>query len=460
MQKFYILFSIVTKQQKLILVVAILASFVAFLDGSVINVALPAISKELGGGLTTQQWVVDAYLITLGALMLIAGSFSDLFGRKRILVIGLIGFAVTSILCAIAPNSLFLIVSRALQGVAGALLVPSSLALIISSFSGSLQAKAIGYWTAWTGIAFVIGPLLGGFFVDALSWRLIFAINIVPITITIWLIWYIKKPDIYQKNARIDYIGAILCVIGLGGPVYALIEQSQYGILSPLIYLPFIMGILSFMAFIWYEKHTSQPMLDLDLFKIRNFAIGNIATVAIYAGLSIATFLIAVFVQQTGGYSAFAAGMALLPVTIIMFLLSSHFGALAGKYGPRFFMAAGPMVAAVGFLLMLTVNDAVTYWTQLFPGIVIFGIGLAMTVAPLTSAILGSIDSRKAGVGSAVNNAISRIAGLVAIAAIGVIVGPELSVSGFHRGVVSIALLLVIGGVISAIGITNSKQSA
>ena len=460
MQKFYILFSIVTKQQRLILAVTILASFVAFLDGSVVNVALPAISKELGGGLTTQQWVVDAYLITLGALMLIAGSFSDLFGRKRILVIGLIGFAVTSILCAIAPNSLFLIVSRALQGVAGALLVPSSLALIISSFSGSLQAKAIGYWTAWTGIAFVIGPLLGGFFVDALSWRLIFAINIIPIAITLGLIYCIKHPDIYKKNARIDYIGAILCVIGLGGPVYALIEQSQYGIFSPMIYLPFIIGVLSFIAFIWYEKHISQPMLDLDLFKIRNFAIGNIATVAIYAGLSIATFLIAVFVQQTGGYSAFVAGMALLPVTIIMFLLSSHFGALAGKYGPRFFMAIGPMVAAVGFLLMLTVNDSVTYWTQLFPGIVIFGIGLAMTVAPLTSAILGSIDSRKAGVGSAVNNAISRIAGLVAIAAIGIIVGPELSVSGFHRGVVSIALLLVIGGVISAIGITNSKQSA
>lgn len=449
-----------TKQQRLILAVTILASFVAFLDGSVVNVALPAISKELGGGLTTQQWVVDAYLITLGALMLIAGSFSDLFGRKRILVIGLIGFAVTSILCAIAPNSLFLIISRALQGVAGALLVPSSLALIISSFSGPLQAKAIGYWTAWTGIAFVIGPLLGGFFVDALSWRLIFAINIIPIAITIWLIWYIKKPDIYKKNAHIDYIGAILCVIGLGGPVYALIEQSQYGIFSPMIYLPFIIGVLSFIAFIWYEKHISQPMLDLDLFKIRNFAIGNIATVAIYAGLSIATFLIAVFVQQTGGYSAFAAGMALLPVTIIMFLLSSRFGALAGKYGPRFFMAIGPMVAAGGFLLMLTVNDSVTYWTQLFPGIIIFGIGLAMTVAPLTSAILGSIDSRKAGVGSAVNNAISRIAGLVAIAAIGVIVGPELSVSGFHRGVVSIAILLVIGGIISAIGITNSKQSA
>ena len=456
----YFWFSIVTKQQRLILIVTILASFVAFLDGSVVNVALPAISKELGGGLTTQQWVVDAYLITLGALMLIAGSFSDLFGRKRILVIGLIGFAVTSILCAIAPNSLFLIISRSLQGVTGALLVPSSLALIISSFSGPLQAKAIGYWTAWTGIAFVIGPLLGGFFVDALSWRLIFAINIVPIAITLWLIYYIKRPDVYQKNAKIDYIGTTLCAIGLGGPVYALIEQAQYGLTSPLIYIPFIGGILAFIAFIWYEKHIAQPMLDLDLFKVRNFAIGNIATVAIYAGLSIATFLIAVFVQQTGGYSAFAAGMALLPVTLIMFLLSSRFGALAGKYGPRFFMAVGPIIAAGGFLLMLTVNDSVTYWTQLFPGIVIFGIGLAMTVAPLTSAILGAIDSKKAGIGSAVNNAIARVAGLIAIAAIGVIVGPELSVAGFHRGILSIALLLVIGGIISAIGITNYKQSA
>ncbi len=449
-----------SKQQRLVLIVSILASFVAFLDGSVVSVALPAITEELGGGLTTQQWVVDAYLITLGSLMLVAGSLSDLFGRKKILSIGLVGFLITSILCAVAPSGVFLVIGRALQGIAGALLVPSSLALIISTFSGPAQGKAIGTWTAWTGIAFVVGPLLGGALVDAGSWRLAFAINVLPIAVTLWLIKSLDQSENVRKGVNIDLKGAVLCTFGLGASVYALIEQSHYGWGSPLIYIPFTGGLLSFIYFVWHEYRTAHPMLPLKLFKVRNFSVGNIATAFIYAGLSIATFLITVFVQQRGGYSALQAGMALLPVTIIMFILSPRFGSLAGKYGPRFFMAIGPVVAGLGFLLMLAITESVMYWTQLFPGIVLFGIGLAITVAPLTSAVLGSINSEQSGVGSAVNNAVARVAGLIAIASIGVIVGPHIDIDGFRRGVAVMAALLILGGSISAVGIRNTSPKS
>ncbi len=448
------------KQQRLVLLVSILASFVAFLDGSVVNVALPAIVRDLGGGLVVQQWVVDAYLITLGSLMLVAGSFSDLFGRRKVLSIGLIGFAVTSTLCALAPTGNFLIVSRALQGIAGALLVPSSLALIISAFSGKAQGKAIGTWTAWTGISFIVGPLLGGALIDVFSWRLIFAINLLPIAVTLWLMRGLVQPEREHKAVRIDWLGVIFGAVGLGGPVYGLIEQSHYGWSSPSVYLPIGVGALLFGFFLWYEKNSPAPMLPLKLFAIRNFSAGNLATTSIYAGLSVAIFLIVIFIQQVDGYSALAAGLALLPVTLIMFLLSPRFGALAGIYGPRLFMAVGPLIGAAGFLYMLRVGHPIAYWTQLFPGVVLFGIGLSMTVAPLTAAVLGSIESRQAGIASAINNAISRVAGLLAIAGIGAVVGPNITLDGFHRGVIMTASLLILGGVISAVGIQNNNSPA
>lgn len=419
--------------------------------------ALPAISREFGGSLSIQQWVVDAYLITLGSFMLIAGSLSDLFGRKKILSLGLWGFAAASLLCAIAPSGVFLILARGLQGIAGALLVPSSLALIISAFSGTKQGKAIGTWTAWTGIAFLVGPLLGGVLVDIGSWRLIFAVNILPIALTLWLMSSLKSQEKIQQRGRVDYVGAILCGLGLGGPVYALIEQPHYGWFNPIIYLPLLFGVVCFTAFIQYERTASRPMLPLDLFKIPNFLIGNIATIAIYGALAGALFLITVFVQQVGGYSAVEAGLSLIPVTIIMFILSPRFGALAGRYGPRAFMAAGPILAGVGFLTMLMVDESVNYWSHILPGVLLFGVGLAITVAPLTAAILGSVDPRQAGIGSAVNNAVSRIAGLAAIATIGVITGTSLDLQGFHRGIIMMALLLALGGIISAIGIRNHQ---
>ncbi|MEP6710264.1 MAG: MFS transporter [Candidatus Saccharibacteria bacterium] len=444
------------KQQRLVLLVSILASFVAFLDGSVVSVALPAIVRELGGGLVTQQWVTDAYLITLGALILAAGSFSDIFGRKKILTVGLYGFGVASVLCAIAPTAEFLIVARALQGIAGALLVPSSLALIISSFSGSAQAKAIGSWTAWTGIAFIIGPLVGGLMVDFASWRLVFAINIVPILASAWLLSLLKVQDDQRSKAKIDYLGIILGVMGLGGTVYALIEQMRLGWGNPLVYGTFVIGVIALIIFMWHERRIKQPMLPMELFKVRNFSFGNVATFFIYGALSLQGFLLVIFLQQVAHYSALMAGLASLPVTLLLFVLSSRFGALSGKFGPRFFMTVGPLTSGAGMLLMLRVNETAEYWTHIFPAIMLFGIGLAATVAPLTSAILGSIKSSQAGIGSAVNNAVARIAGLLSIAVIGFFVNASLDLGGFQRGLIVCVVLFVIGGIVSAIGIRNS----
>ena len=446
------------RTQSLILLTAILASFVAFLDGSVVGVALPQISEHLGGGLQTQQWVNDAYLITLGTLILAAGSLSDIFGRKKIITIGLIGFLVTSLLCAVAPSAEVLIIARALQGVAGALLVPSSLALIISAFSGAAQARAIGVWTAWTGVAFIIGPLVGGLLVDLLSWRWIFVINVIPIVVALI---FLKRLDITEKlneSKTIDIPGIILGAFGLGGIVFALIEQGNYGWANPVIWGSCVIGILCFIGFIAHEARTKNPMLPLNLFSVGNFSAGNIATFLIYAALSLQGFILVIFLQQVAGFTATAAGLASLPVTIMMLLLSSRFGALAGKYGPRLFMTLGPIISGLGMLWMLTVQVPLNYWIQLLPGVILFGLGLAITVAPLTSAILGSIKPSQAGIGSAVNNAVSRIAGLIAVAIIGIFVGSELDIGGFHTGVLICAGLLVTGGIVSFIGIKNTPK--
>jgi EmrB/QacA subfamily drug resistance transporter len=448
-----------TTKQRLVLFVAILASFVAFLDGSVVGVALPQMSAQLGGGLVTQQWVNDAYLLTLGTLILAAGSLSDIFGRKRIITIGLIGFLVTSLLCAIAPTSETLIISRGLQGIAGALLVPSSLALIISAFTGPDQGKAIGRWTAWTGIAFIIGPLVGGLLVDFWSWRLIFVINVIPITLALVLLSRLDFTDEIKTRARVDILGIILGAIGLGGIVYALIEQGHYGWASPVIWGAFVVGLLSMAAFLYHESHTKQPMLPLELFSVRNFSVGNVATLFIYAALALQGFVLVIFLQQAAGYPATLAGLVSLPITIIMFFLSSRFGALSGKYGPRLFMAAGPIIAGLGTLYMLTVTIPTNYWTQLLPGIILFGIGLSITVAPLTSAILGSIKPSQAGIGSAVNNAVARIAGLLSVAVIGIFVGSTINLAGFHTGMLLCATMLIIGGIVSAIGIQNNLKA-
>lgn len=447
-----------TRQQRLVLVIAILASFVAFLDGSVVNVALPAMSRELGGGLSTQQWVVDAYLITLGALILVAGSLSDVFGRMFVIRIGLWGFGLTSLACAVAPTVELLVVSRALQGVAGALLVPSSLAMIMSTFRGAPQAKAIGVWTAWTSVAFIAGPIIGGAFVDLLSWRFVFAINVLPIATTLILLTKSESKSERDRTGTIDFAGAVLAVVGIGAPVFSLIEQGNYGWTSPIIWGPMVIGVLAFAGFLWRQATARRPMMPLELFRVRNFAVGNIATLFVYGALGFSSLIIVVFLQQTGHWPATLAGMAVLPITIIMILTSSFFGGLSGKFGPRLFMAVGPIMAGAGHLAMLTVAQDINYWWQLLPGIILIGFGLSITVSPLTAAILGSISEKQSGIGSAINNAIARVAGLVTVAMLGIIVASTLDVDGMHRALLVAAGLLIAGGVVSAIGITNDPR--
>ncbi len=447
-----------TPQQRLVVAIAVLASFVTFLDGTIVNVALPAIDRDLGGGLATQQWVVDAYLITLGALILLAGSVSDAFGRIVVMRWGLIGFGLASLAIALAPTAFFLICARAVQGAAAAFLVPSSLALITSTMRGPLQARAIGVWTALTTSAMVAGPLVGGLFVDHLSWRFAFLINVVPIGITLMLLPRLTSRDHREPGARIDWWGAALCTLGLGLLVSALIEQPRLGWAAPVIWGGLVVGAALLAGFVWRQRVAASPILPLGLFRIRNFTAGNLTTLFVYAALSLNGFVVGIYLQQGAGLSATLAGLASLPGTVLLILLSLRFGALAGRFGPRLFMTAGPLLMAGGSLMLLLVAEPFDYWWQVLPGMVVFGVGLSMTVAPLTSAVLGSVDTTRSGIASAVNNAVARVAGLVAVAVIGAAVG-SLDLDGFHRAAVLTAVLLAVGGVASFLGIRNPRPA-
>ncbi|GAA4486742.1 MFS transporter [Microbacterium panaciterrae] len=440
-----------TPLHRLVIAVAVLASFVTFLDGTVVTVALPAISRELGGGITTQQWTVDAYLITLSALILLAGSVADAYGRVLVMRIGLIAFGIASIAVAAAPTPVVLIIARAAQGAAGALLVPSSLALITAVMRGEVQSRAIGVWTAFTTAAQLVGPLLGGLFVDFMSWRFVFLINVLPIAVTLFLLARLRLPE-QARTTGVDWLSGVLCAVGLGGVVYALIEQPHQGWSSPLILVTAIGGAVLLIVFLLRQRRP-QPLMPLSLFRVRNFAWGNLATLFVYAALSLNGFVIGVYLQQGAGLKATVAGLASLPITILMILLSSRAGRLSGRFGPRVFMAAGPLIMAVGALLLLFVSEQFDYWWQVLPSMIVLGIGLSLTVAPLTSAILGSIDESRSGIASAVNNAVARVAGLLVVAMLSTIVGGTLNLGGFHDAARVTAALMAIGGIVSWIGI-------
>ncbi|WP_453985094.1 MFS transporter [Brevibacterium casei] len=442
-----------------ILWIAVLASFVAFLDGTIVNVALPAIDRELGGGLVTQQWVVDGYFITLGAIMLVAGSISDAYGRSLVMRIGLIGFGIASVIITVAPDPFILIAARMLQGAAGAFLVPSSLALISAHYSGAARAKAIGTWTALTTGAMIVGPLIGGLLVDFASWRFAFLINVIPIAITLWLLRKVPDPPRRDK-AHIDILGAVLSILGLGGMVFGLIEQPRLGWGHPAIPITLLGGGALFILFLLRQRRVSDPILPLDLFRARNFWVGNITTTLMYGALSLNGFVLAIYLQEDAGLTATAAGLASLPTTIMMILFSSTSGRLAGKWGPRLFMAFGPILMGVGSLMLLLVSQDFNYWWQVLPAMIVFGLGLAATVSPLTSTVLGAIEEERSGIASAVNNAISRVAGLIAIALVGTIVGGAIDLTGFHRAAVAVAVLLIAGGLVSLVGIRNPAVPA
>jgi EmrB/QacA subfamily drug resistance transporter len=407
--------------KRLTLIACIMGSGIVMLDGSVVNVALPAIQVALGGGLAAQQWIVNGYLLTLGSLILIGGSLGDLFGERRVFTIGVAGFGAASLLCALSPSIGVLVIARALQGVAGALLVPSSLAVIVNTFPKDERGGAIGTWTAWGAVAGVVGPLAGGELLALGSWRWIFLVNIPFVIACIALIHNVMPASAPREAGarRLDVTGACLCAAGLAGPVFALIEQPRLGWSSPAVIVPLIAGVLIFGLFLVWESRASDPMLPLGLFRRRNFSAGNIETFAMYAGLAILFFFLVLFLQQIAGYSPLKSGLTTLPVTIVMFLFSRRFGALADRYGPRLFMGAGPLVAACGLLLFQGVGVEVSYFKDLLPGLLVFALGLSMTVAPLTAAVLAGAETTQAGIASAVNNAIARVAGLLGTAAVG-----------------------------------------
>ena len=416
-------------RKPLVLVACILGSGMAFLDGTVVNVALPAIADDLNAGLSTQQWVVEAYLLTLGAFLLIGGSLGDIFGRRRVYVAGVAGFGATSVLCAAAPSDTALVVFRALQGIAGAVLVPSTMGIIVAVFERGERGAAIGSWTAWTGIATVIGPLAGGVLVEAASWRWVFLIN-VPLAIATVALTRRALPDDRPEpelRPRLDRWGALLAALGLAGPVFALIEQPLHGWGDPIIWGPLLAGIACLAIFVLVETRERDPMVPLSLFSSRNFAWGNLATLAMYAGLGILFFFLVLFLQQVAGYTPVAAGLALLPVTILMFLLSKRFGAMADRFGPRPFMTLGPVVGAAGLALLLRMDASADYVTQVLPGLLVFGLGLSATVAPLTAAVLGGVEVEHAGIASGINNSIARVAGLLSVAVAGVFVSAQFS---------------------------------
>jgi len=458
----------VTRRQRLTLVAAILGSGVATIDGTIVNVALPAIERDLGGGLTGQQWVSNAYLLTLASLILLGGSLGDIYGERRIFAIGIAAFGVLSVACAVAPTIETLIAARALQGAAGALVTPSSLAIIVGAFAPSERGAAIGSWTAWGGIAAIIGPLAGGWIVDQVSWRWIFALNVPLVLVTLGIILAAVPPAPVRSGRRVDLVGAALCAVGLGGMVFGLIEQPHYGWGSPVIFVPLILGVASFTAFIVYERRAKAPMLELELFTRRNFAVGNVETFTMYAGLGILFFFLVIFLQQVAGYSALESGLATLPVTIVMFVLSRRFGALADRHGPRFFMGAGPLVSTAGVLLLLRTGLHTSYLGDVLPAMLVFALGLALTVSPLVATVLADADEGDAGIASAVNNAVARVAALIGVSVVGVVVAQTLvgdtfaateeSVRAFHQVVLICAVLVAVGGVVGALGIVNPRR--
>jgi EmrB/QacA subfamily drug resistance transporter len=499
------------RRKRLALLAAILGSFVAALDATAVNVALPAIESDLGGGLAGQQWVSNAYLLTLGSLILVGGSLGDLYGERRIFTLGVVGFGIVSVICALAPSIEVLVAARALQGVFGALLTPSALAVIVASFPPDERGAAIGSWTAWGGIAMVIGPLAGGWLIDVATWRWIFAINVPFVVATVVIVrMAVSERPREGPQIHLDYLGATLCALGLAGPVFALIRQPSVGWSSPEVIVPALAGLVMLALFLVHEARTPHPMLPLDLFRRRNFAVGNLETLLMYGGLSAVIFFLVLFLQQVAGYDALQAGLATLPITIVMFTLSRRAGRLADRYGPRWFMGGGPLVAAVGLAMLQRVDAHVDYVTDLLPALLLFSLGLSATVAPLTATVLADADENNAGIASGVNNAIARVAGLLAVAALGAVVAGQFSatideqlvgqrlspagqrivneakdrtlaranpdglppaearvvtqaaedaaVTAFHRGAGIAAALVALGGVLGVVGIRNPRR--
>jgi EmrB/QacA subfamily drug resistance transporter len=446
-----------------ILFATALASGIGFLDATVVNIALPTLGTALDTSVAGLQWIVNAYTLTLASLILIGGSLGDHFGRRRIFVVGTVWFAAASLLCGLATSAPMLIAARALQGVGGALLTPGSLAILQASFAPGDRARAVGAWSGLSGIAAAIGPFVGGWLLGVASWRLIFLINL-PLAVAVVAVALRHVPETHDPTASggLDVLGAALTALGLGGVTWALIEAGEHGA-SVATLAAGLAGLAALACFVVVERRTRQPMLQLDLFRSRQFTAANLVTLIVYASLGIMFFLLVVQLQKVLGYSPLRAGLATLPITGLMLALSARAGMLAERIGPRLPMTIGPLSMAAGFVLLSRVQPGADYVSVILPAVVTFGFGLTLTVAPLTATVLAAADPRHIGVASGVNNAISRGAGMLAIAVIPGLTGltgnayrnPAVFASGFRRAMFIGAALAAAGGVLAWISIRN-----
>ncbi len=452
-----------------VLLATVLGSAMAAIDATVVGIALPAIGHDFHASLATLQWVVTAYTLTLAGLLLFAGALGDKYGRKRLFVIGVVWFAVASLLCGIAPDAPVLIAARAVQGIGAALLTPGSLAIIEASFHPDDRGKAIGAWSGFAGVGTAVGPFLGGWLIQAVSWRLIFVINL-PLAALVVAVALRHVPESRDADAagKLDLTGGALVTAGLVGLTYGLIEGPAKGWTSPAPLAALIAGVLLLAAFIGWERRITAPMLRLDLFRSTQFTAANVATFVVYGALGGTLFLLPIELEQVSRYTALRAGISLLPVTVIMLLLSARSGALAARIGPRLQMSVGPVVVGIGLALFIRVGPSGSYVAYVLPAVVVFGLGLAINVAPLTSTVLAAVPAEHAGMASAVNNDVARAAGLIAVAVLPAAAGltgasylhrNEFS-AGFHTASLISAGLCVGAGVLAAATIRNPRKAA
>jgi EmrB/QacA subfamily drug resistance transporter len=453
-----------TASGRWILVATVLGSGIAGIDATVVNVALPTIGRDLGTGFSAMQWMVTGYTLTLASFILLGGALGDRFGRRRVFVVGVIWFAVASLLCGLAPDAGLLIAARALQGVGGALLTPGSLAILQAAFSGEDRARAIGAWSGLGGVATAIGPFLGGWLVESVSWRWVFLINVPVAAVVVWIaVRHVPETRDQGATGGLDLAGAALGALALAGTTYALIEAPDQGMGSAGVLASGLLGLAAAAAFLAVERRTENPMLPLGIFGNRQFRAANAVTFLIYAVFGGIFFLLVVHLQVVAGFSPVASGTAMLPITALMLVLSPRAGALSSRIGPRIPMAVGPLICAVSLVLMLRIGAEASYLRDVLPPVIVLGLGLSLLVAPLTSTALSSVPERQAGLASGVNNAVARAAGLIAIAVLPAAAGltgdaydnPGTFEAGFATACLLGAGVLAVGGLLAAVSIRN-----